>query len=306
VRAAPAGLDIRRTRTRPRGPAQAAEGLLLVGHGSRCLASDEEMQTIADLVAGAVPGVALEVGYLEMSAPPAGDALDRLVARGAQRVVVLPLVLFGAGHSKSDIPAVVAEGRRRHAGVEIAFGSPLGVTHALVGMLGDDVAGAGGHGLPLLLVARGTSDPDANGEAARAARLVAEWTAAPFATVGFSGVTGPLVPDALDLFARLGYRRMAVAFWYLCHGKLIERARADLDSFRARTGVEVLDAGHLGPDARLVATVVERYHEAIAGRPVVNCDTCAYRNPWPGLEDRVGQAVGVGHSHLAAAHRHPH
>ena len=99
---------------------------------------------------------------------------------------------------------------------------------------------------------------------------------------------------------------MTVVWWYLCHGKLIERGRQDLADFAARTGVEVIDAGHLGPDPALVPLLTARYEEALAGRVEVNCDTCAYRAPWPGREDRVGQAIGVGHSHLAVSHRHPH
>jgi len=302
-----AALAIRSHQLQPRagrGAPRSADGLLLVGHGSRCAQGEIEMQAIGDLVGGGLPGVATEVGFLEMTDPPAAHSLDALVARGARRIVVLPLVLFAAGHAKSDIPAIVAEARARHRGTDIRFGSPLGVARVLVEMLGDAVVEAGGARLPLLVVGRGTSDPDANGDAHKASRLVAEWTRASFAHTGFSGVTAPLVPDALDVFARLGHHRMTVAFWFLCHGKLIERARDDIAGFSARTGVEVIDAGYFGPDTRLVALIAERYRQAVGGSPVVNCDTCVYRAPWPGSEDRVAQAVGVGHSRLAADHRH--
>jgi len=95
------------------------------------------------------------------------------------------------------------------------------------------------------------------------------------------------------------------AFWFLCFGTLVSRARADIAAFTARTGVEVVDAGYLGPDPRLVPAVVARAHAAFTGaRPVVNCDLCAYRAPWPGREDRLSQPIGVGHSHLAVEHRH--
>jgi sirohydrochlorin cobaltochelatase len=246
-----------------------------------------------------------------MSAPPAGVVADSLVAAGCRRIVVLPLMLLGAGHAKSDVPAVVHEARLRHPGVDFPFGVPLGVSRAPVELLGKAVVASGGAGLPLLLVARGTSDPDANAEACKAARLVAEWTGAPFAYVGFSGVTAPTVPEAAGVFARLGFARMAVAWWFLCHGKLIERGRDDLSRFSAGSGTEVIDAGHLGPDPALVPLVVERYRQALADEAppsgaVVNCDTCAYRAPWPGREERVGQAIGVGHSHLAVEHRHHH
>jgi len=265
-----------------------------------------EMRSLTKLVSSSLPEVAVDFGFLEMTDPPAGAAVDRLVGRGCTTITVLPLVLLGAGHAKSDVPAVILDARDRHPGIPISFGSPLGVSREPVALLGQAVAEAGGAGLPLLMVARGTSDPDANADAYKAARLLAEWTRAPFVHVGFSGVTGPSVLEAARIFGRLGYMRLTVAWWYLFHGKLIEQGRAALDEFCSVTGVEVLDAGHLGPDPGLVPLIVDRYHEARRGEPSVNCDMCAYRAPWPGLERRVGQAQGIGHSHLAASHLHRH
>jgi sirohydrochlorin ferrochelatase len=281
-----------------------AEGLLLVGHGSRSDAGAAEMLALARLVGAALPDVAVDVGFLEMTDPPAGPVLDGLAAAGCGRVVVLPLVLLGAGHAKSDVPALVLEGRRRHPDLHVHFGSPLGISRGLVGLLGGALAAAGGPGLPLLLIARGTSDPDANGDAHKVARLLGEWVGAPFVHTAFTGVAAPRVAEGLEVFARLGYDQMAVAFWFLCTGVLVERARAEIAAFSAATGVGVVDAGYLGPDPRVVPAIVERYQEAVRGIASVNCDLCAYRAPWPGREDRQGQPIGVGHSHLAAEHRH--
>jgi sirohydrochlorin ferrochelatase len=289
--------------TTPAVGAVPAEGLLLVGHGSRSDEGAAEMLAIARLVGAALPEVAVDVGFLEMTDPPAGPVLDRLAAAGCGRVVVLPVVLLGAGHAKSDVPAIVLEGRRRHPDLHVHFGSPLGISRDLVGLLGGALTAAGGQGLPLLLVARGTSDPDANGDAHKVTRLLGEWVGAPFVHTAFTGVTTPLVPAGLEVFARLGYRRLAVAFWFLCTGVLVERARVEIAAFSAATGVEVIDAGHLGPDPRVVPAILERYEEAVRGIPAVNCDLCAYRAPWPGREGRLGQPIGVGHSHLAADHR---
>jgi sirohydrochlorin ferrochelatase len=282
------------------------DGLLLVGHGSTSPQSAAETHAIAALVAAALPGATVDVGFLELTEPAAGPVLGGLVALGCTRIVVLPLMLLGAGHAKSDVPALVLEARTRHPDLDILLGSPLGISRGLVELQGDAVLERGGGGLPLLLIARGTSDPDANGDAHKVARLVAEWTGAPFVHTAFSGVTGPRVPEGLDVFARLGHRRIALAFWFLGDGVLVQRARRDIAAFTARTGVGVVDAGYLGPEPRLIAAVVERYREALVGVAAVNCDLCAYRAPWPGLEDRVARPVGVGHSHLAAEHRHAH
>jgi sirohydrochlorin ferrochelatase len=285
-------------------------GLLLVGHGSKSPTAAAETAAIGRMISRALPVDAVEVGFLEMTDPPAAAVLGSLVERGCRRVTVLPLMLLGAGHAKSDVPALVLAARERYRDldypIEIVLGAPLGVTRDLVATLGDRVNRSGAGGLPLLLVARGTSDPDANGDAAKVSRLVAEWTGAPFAHAAFTGVTGPRVPDGLDVFDRLGHRRMAVAFWFLCHGLLIDRARAEIDEFTSRTGVEVIDAGYIGPVPSLVPVVLDRYREALAARPAHNCDLCAYRAPWPGREDRVGQPAGTGHSHLAATHGTDH
>ena len=296
----PAGIPIRSGRPARSVPLPATDGLLLVAHGSSCLAGVDEARALADAVAAGSPGLAVDLGFLELADPPAGLVLDDLVARGCRRVTVQPLMLLAAGHGKSDMPALVLEGRSRHPGVEVLFGSPLGVVPELLGVAAANLAAAGAIGLPLLVIARGTSDPDANAEACRAARLLAEWTGAPEVDVAFTGVTWPSVPTALERVRLLGHQRFAVFFWFLATGKLVERARGELADV---TGVTVVDAGYFGPDPALVAVIAQRHAEAIEGVHRTNCDTCSYRAEWPGLADRVARPRGLGHSALAEHHR---
>ena len=145
---------------------------------------------------------------------------------------------------------------------------------------------------PLLLVARGTSDPDANAEACRAARLLAEWSGAPDVHVGFTGVTWPSVPDALERMARLGHQRVALFFWFLATGKLVERARREVHEFVAHGCGQSSTPATSEPEQDLVAVIEQRRREAIDGVHRTNCDTCSYRAPWPGREDRAGQPRG--------------
>ena len=114
-------------------------------------------------------------------------------------------------------------------------------------------------------------------------------------------MTPPTVSDALARCRALGADRVAAFAWFLGTGALIERMRDEL----AASPLEVVDTGYFGPDPALVPVVVARFHEALGDPIRMNCDACAYRAPFPGLEDRVGRAVGAGHSHLALEHRHP-
>lgn len=289
-------------RRRPGSQHRATDGLLLVAHGSACPAGAAEAIQLGHMVAAARPDLAVDLGFLELADPPAGRALDALVARGCRRIVVQPLILLAAGHGKSDVPAIALAARERHPGVEVAFGSPLGVVPELLAIAAANIEYAGASGLPLVVIARGTSDPDANADAIKAARLLAEWVQTDFVDVGFTGVTWPSVPQVLERVHHIGYERVGVFFWFLANGKLVERAREQL----ARPALDVVDAGYFGPDPGIVPIIEQRRAEALQGMPRLNCDTCSYRKPWPGIEDRAAQPVGLGHSQRAAEHRLDH
>jgi len=282
-----------------------AEGLLLVAHGTRSSAGTQEALAFGAVVAATRPDVAVATGFLELTDPPASVMLEELVAaRRCRRVTVQPLMLFSAGHGKNDVPRLLLDARARYPHVEFVLGSPLGVVPEMLSAAGNRIAAAGAGGLPLVVVARGTSDPDANSDACKAARLLAEWTCTSWVEVAFSGVTFPTVGEVLQRAARLGHERIALFFWFLATGRLIERGRTEAADFARSSGVEVVDAGYFGPDPLLVPVVWQRQAEATAGRPRVNCDVCAYRAEWPGLAHRVGQPRGIGHSELAASHHH--
>ncbi len=283
-----------------------AEAVLLVCHGSRSPAGRDEMLALARAVGSARPGTPVRAGFLEMSQPPAASVLDELLEAGLREVTVVPLMLFGAGHAKSDVPAVVLQARARHLGARITYSRPLGVDHALLSLARRRLQAVGALGLPLAVLARGTSDPDANAEAWRASRLLAEMAGTELVATGFSGLTWPSVAGALEQLQRLGAKRIAVFSWFLATGVLLDRMRADWQSFSAASGAGVVDAGYFGVEPEVVSLIWARADEAGAGWAGSSCDVCAYRRPFPGLADRVGMAIGVGHSHLAAEHRGGH
>ena len=281
-----------------------SEAVLLVAHGSRSAAGRDELLSLADGVAEARAGTQVRTGFLEMSDPPASTVLDDLLDDGVRDVTVVPLMLFAAGHAKSDVPALVLDARAHHPEARIVYGRPLGVDHALLALARRRLQAVGALGLPLAVLARGTSDPDANAEAWRAGRLLADMCQTQLVVSGFSGLTWPTVTGALEQLRRLGALRIAVFSWFLATGVLLDRMRAEWEAFASATGVGVVDAGYFGIEPELVSLVWARADEARVGAVAANCDVCAYRRPFPGLADRVGMAIGVGHSHLAAEHRH--
>jgi len=277
--------------------------LLVVGHGTRSAAGVAEFGRLVTRVAGRMSGVDTEGGLIELAPPPVADAVAALAGRGHREVAAVPLVLVAAGHAKGDIPATLARERRRHPGLRFRYGRPLGPHPDLQTLLEHRIdavlAGADRAGTAVLVVGRGSTDPDANAEIAKVARLLWEGRGYPAVEYCFVSLARPGVPAALDRLARLGADRIVVAPYFLFPGVLPDRIAAQADGFAAgHPGVDVRVAPVIGDCDPLANLVVERYREAVGGDLRMNCDTCQYRVALPGFEAKVGTAQ--------RPHDHPH
>ncbi|MDP9405932.1 MAG: sirohydrochlorin chelatase [Actinomycetota bacterium] len=280
------------TRTEP--PA-----LLVVGHGTRDADGLAEFHELAGHVRAAARDLPVGFGFIELAEPLVDDAIDALVARGAREVVSVPLVLLAAGHLKNDGPASLARARQRHGEVAFRMGRDLGIDPAVLAVAEDRIREAIGEDDPaetaVVLVGRGSSDPDAASDLFKIARLLADGRGLGLVEPAFVQVSRPDVPAALERCRALGARRVVVAPFLLFTGVLVPRIYAQAAAWAAdHPEVSVRGAGHLGPDRRLARVVLERYREALHGDVRMNCDLCAYRVPLPGLERRVAAPSGGG------------
>lgn len=284
--------------------------LLIVGHGTRDEAGAAEFHRLVELVArqAAVP---VAGGFIELSTPPLRDAVSGLVGAGQGHLGVVPLMLVAAGHAKGDIPAALSREVARHPGLAYAYGRPLGPHPLLLDLLDERLAEvveqAERAATTIVFVGRGTSDPDANAEHVKVARLL--WERGGFAGVepAFISLAQPDVASALDRAWLLGARRVVVLPYFLFSGVLPARTVEQARSWaQGRPGVDVRCAKVLGPAPALAELVMERYVEALHGDIRMNCDTCLYRVPLPGHEHRVGAAQRPHDHPDDPAHAHAH
>jgi sirohydrochlorin cobaltochelatase len=294
--------------------------VLICGHGSRDPQAVAEFASLAERLAGRFGGWPVAHAYLEFARPIIAEGLDRLVAEGARRVLAAPAMLFAAGHTKDDIPSVLNAYQARTPGVEIAYGRDLGLDPKMVRAAGARVceaAAAAGDDVPphetlLLVVGRGTSDPDANANVAKVTRLLWEGLGFGWAETAYSGVTFPLVEPALERAARLGFRRIVVFPYFLFTGVLVGRIYAAADRLAARhPNIQFVKAPYLGGHPLVVETLVERVREIPAGAAVMNCQGCKYRTQVLGFEADAGRPQASHHHHVEGignghAHAHPH
>jgi sirohydrochlorin cobaltochelatase len=299
--------------------------ILIAGHGSRDVEGTGEFHQLVELFAHRDPSRIVECGFLEFAKPVIQAGIDRCVDRGAHIVTVLPGMLMAAGHAKNDIPSEVHEARKRYPEIAFHYGRHLHLHANILQLCRLKITDVESRAAPidrqdtlLLVVGRGSSDPDANADVQKLARLLWEGMGFGWAAACYIGVTTPLLTEALARCHRMGFKRIIVFPFFLFTGILEKRIRRQTLAFAAEhPETDFLCADYLNAHPLLLDVFVERSEEAVQGSPNMNCELCKYRVRLPGFEEAVGQPQYGHHHHVRGAgqddghhphdhHHHPH
>jgi sirohydrochlorin cobaltochelatase len=289
----------------------AGPALLIVGHGSRDPRGAREFHELVALVRERNPALSVEGGFIELSRPPISECVNRLAGGGARNIAAVPLMLLAAGHAKDDIPATLVREKMNHPEVGFEYGRALGIRPELLELMDEKISAV----VPeeekeetaILVVGRGSSDPDANSDLFKVSRLFYEGRPYPMVETAYVSMTSPSVHDGLERLKRLGAKKIAVFSYFLFTGVLEERIRRQSEEFAGENPrLAISYAGYFGPHEKVVDLVMDRYREAVGGDIRMNCDVCVHRVALPGFEEKVG-APATPHYHPdEPGHEHGH
>jgi sirohydrochlorin cobaltochelatase len=261
----------------------AAPALLVVGHGSRDPRGACEFHDLVGLVRRSNPSLTVEGGFIELSRPPISECVNRLAESGIRNVAAVPLMLLAAGHAKDDIPATLVREKMGHPEISFSYGRALGIRPELLELMEERISTVvleeEKEETAVLIVGRGSSDPDANSDLFKIARLYYEGGHYPVVESAYVSMTPPDVANGLDRCLKLGAKHVVVFSYFLFTGVLEERIRVQSRAFA----------------------------EALRGDIRMNCDVCVHRVALPGFEEKVG-APATPHYHPdePGLHQHDH
>jgi sirohydrochlorin cobaltochelatase len=258
--------------------------ILLVGHGSRNAAGNEEILQFTDTWRKRNPGWRIELCFIEHADVLLVEGLNRAAAN-SRRVVVVPLIINAAGHVKMEIPEAVEAARERHPQVEFTCSAHLGMgaeIHAIlkqrVNRLLKELAMPDPRTTGIILLGRGSSDKSANGEVAKMARWLFEDMQHDLVDIAFTGVTLPRLETVVQRQAKLGMTQIVIQPVYLYTGVLIERIRQQVARLRQSYPQVAFALGeHFGFDEGIYALADARAQGHETGAGLLDCDGCKYR-----------------------------
>lgn len=104
------------------------KALVVVVHGSRRAASNEEVGELACQLAGMLAETfpIVGVGFLELAEPLIPDSLENVIAQGATEINVFPYFLSAGRHVVTDVPNEVKIVQEKYPHIKINMLSYLG------------------------------------------------------------------------------------------------------------------------------------------------------------------------------------
>ena len=260
--------------------------ILLVGHGSREQSGNDEIETFAQQWRTRRPDWRIEVCFIEFSDITLGEGLRR-AAVGAQRVLVVPLILNAAGHVKMDIPIAIDAARLESPSVEFLYAPHLTACDPILDIMKRRLKGAMQQlDMPdptttgVVLLGRGSSDRQANGEVAKMARWLMEETDHELVDIAFTGITYPRLEKVVQRQVRLGMTQIAVLPYYLFSGTLISRITRQVEHLKTQyPTMRFASTTYFGFEQEIFALLETRVRDLQEGKPECRmpCDGCKYR-----------------------------
>jgi precorrin-8X/cobalt-precorrin-8 methylmutase len=277
--------------------------IVLAGHGSRDQNGVDEFKSLASIIKGKTTHPVYE-SFLEFAQPTIDEAIRQAVSDGAQRIVVVPALLTAAMHAKNDMPGELHAMQSEFPEVKFHFGAALDLHPQLLNICREKIIEAEAKSSNrikradtcLVVVGRGTSDPDANSDMSKLCRMLEEGLGFGTSFVCYAGTALPLVKDGLNAAARLGYKRIVVLPYFLFDGVLVKRIYEAADVLQSRKPeIEVLKTSYLGVDPRIAEVFLDRALEGVEGRAHMNCSLCKYRVQIVGFESQLGAPQQAHH-----------
>ncbi|MBQ0138023.1 MAG: sirohydrochlorin chelatase [Kurthia sp.] len=175
------------------------QAILYVAHGTRVREGEQQARQFIEKVQKKIPVGIQEISFLEISAPSVEQGVVTCVGRGATEIIVMPLLLLAAQHAKSDLPEILKRVRVTYPHIIFRLGTPIGINRTMIDAVVEQLATVHfPHKAQIILIGRGSSDPDIQRDFAEIASRVKLRTALRNIEIAFLYGAGPQLSDVIE------------------------------------------------------------------------------------------------------------
>lgn len=262
--------------------------LLMIGHGTR---DEQGRQVFMDFVHAyqeldrSRPVIPC---FLELTQPNIMEGVEYCVNEGYTDISALPILLFAARHNKFDVTNELDRTRLKYPQLQFHYGRHFGITPSIINLWQNrltqlDRAENNPQNISrgetvLLFVGRGSSDPDANGDVYKLARIL--WEGSGYSTVEtcFIGITHPRLEEGFRRALLYQPKRIIVLPYFLFMGALMKKIYTISEEYQQKNpDIDITCLSEMGIQPELLELIREREIETHMGEVKMNCEMCKFR-----------------------------
>ncbi|WP_027410743.1 sirohydrochlorin chelatase [Anoxybacteroides tepidamans] len=247
------------------------QAVLYVCHGSRMAKACGEAIAFVERCKSSIDCPIQEICFIELADPDMMTGIERCVQQGATRIVVIPVLLLAAGHAKHDIPEAIQKALQRYPYLNIVLEQPFGVHEKMVQIIGERISEQSislNQRSMILLIARGSSDPDVKRDMEEIAKRLQQQTNIPCVDVCFLAAAHPSLEEGLEKAKGSGHQTIIVVPYLLFTGILMKKIEKQLRLFSSDNQQWIL-CGYLGYHPLLVELIKEKIQKHLALSQIV-------------------------------------
>jgi sirohydrochlorin cobaltochelatase len=290
--------------------------LLMVGHGTRDTEGRQALLDFATAYQALDPSRPVLPCFLELTEPSIQDGIDQCVEKGYTDLTVLPILLFAARHNKFDVTNELDRAKSRHPQLTFHYGRHFGITPGIIELwrsrlakldqLENNPQNISRSDTVLLFVGRGSSDPDANSDVYKLARIL--WEGSDYSTVEtcFIGITHPRLEEGFRRARLYQPKHIIVLPYFLFTGALVKKI-FDITAQQQEQypDISVTCLPEMGLHPQLFSILREREIETQLGQVQMNCEMCKFRLAAVRNNHTHGHSHDDHHHHHSHDHSHP-
>lgn len=283
--------------------------MLAIGHGTRDEQGRQAFLDFIEVYQSLDRSRPVVPCFLELTEPSIQAGIDYCVEQGYTELSAVPILLFAARHNKFDVTNELDRAKIRYPQLKFHYGRHFGIAPNILEFWNQRLAKLDSpennpRNIPrsetvLLFVGRGSSDPDANSDVYKMARIL--WEGSGYKTVEtcFIGITHPRLPEGFDRARLYQPKRIIVLPYFLFTGILVKKI-FDITAQQQEQypDISITCLSEMGIQPELLQLLRDREIETQLGQVQMNCEMCKFR--LAGIGDRDGH----GHGHEYHHHHH--
>ncbi|MFC4404773.1 sirohydrochlorin chelatase [Gracilibacillus xinjiangensis] len=240
------------------------EAVIYICHGSRLKKSKTESFELIDRVKQKVDIPIQEACFLELQEPDLAQTVSKVVASGATKVTILPVLLLTAGHAKVDIPEMIEKEVKKYPKIDFHYGRPIDVDTKMIKAVKDHIEKVTDNveHYDILFVGRGSSDPQTLEDTGAIVSLLRREYPRNNIEKCFLAASEPKFESFLAEKVNVQKKSVLIVPYLLFTGLLIKGIKEYIEQFSLEEDQEILISEYLGHHENVVSVLKDRVEEA--------------------------------------------